>query len=294
VKKKSAQKPKAAPQKRKAPAPRIKVTPSPKAKAAASRKPPALRPRSTGFDPEIKIYPTPQALFDEAAHFFLERALESVQERGRFVAALSGGSTPKGLFQQLAEEPYRSLVPWSKTFLFWVDERHVPFTDETSNFRMTKEYLLSRVPLPEENITPGTEPKRSVQDAAIWLEHRLHQFFGPGKPPAFDYCLMGMGDDGHTASLFPGMPQLNEREKWVVGYFVDEAKKERVSLTFPVLNAARWLVVLAEGAKKADMLHKVLDGPSEPPRYPIQYLRPTPGRLLFMLDQAAAASLSKK
>jgi 6-phosphogluconolactonase len=249
--------------------------------------------RQLGFSPEIKIYANAQSLFDEAAHFFLETALEAVAARDRFAVALSGGSTPKGLFQQLAEEPYLSLMPWSKTFIFWVDERHVPFTDETSNYRMTQEFLLSKVPVPAENITPGTQPNRPVQDAANWLENRLRKFFGAGQLPVFDYALMGMGDDGHTASLFPGTPQLNEREKWVVGYFVDSAKKERVSLTFPVLNAARRLVVLAEGPKKAAMLQKVLDGPSEPPRYPIQYLRPT-GRLVFMVDQAAAGLLKKK
>lgn len=250
--------------------------------------------KNLGFSPEVKVYATAQNLCEEAAHLFLESAREAVAARGRFVAALSGGTTPKGLFRQLTEEPYLSLMPWAQTFFFWVDERHVPFTDETSNFRMTKEYLLSKVPVPAENITPGTEPNRPVRDAAIWLENRLRRFFGPGKAPVFDYCLMGMGDDGHTASLFPGMAQLNEQEKWVVGYFVDSAKKERVSLTFPVLNAARRLVVLTEGPKKAEMLRKVLKGPSQPPRYPIQYLRPASGQLLFMVDQAAAALLNKK
>ncbi len=267
-----------------------KIKPVEKKPAKPGKKSQASR---LGFSPEIKIYANAQSLFDEAAHFFLETALEAVTARDRFAVALSGGSTPKGLFQQLAEEPYLSLMPWSKTFIFWVDERHVPFTDETSNYRMTQEFLLSKVPVPPENITPGTDPNRPVQDAANWLENRLRKFFGAGQLPVFDYALMGMGDDGHTASLFPGTAQLNEREKWVVGYFVDPVKKERVSLTFPVLNAARRLVVLAEGPKKAPMLQKVLDGPSEPPRFPIQYLRPT-GRLIFMVDEAAAGLLKKK
>ncbi len=279
--------------KAKPPAKKTKKVLRPTIRAAAKKKTKPAPARRLGFSPEVKIYANAQSLFDEAAHFFLETALEAVAARDRFAVALSGGSTPKGLFQQLAEEPYLSLMPWSKTFIFWVDERHVPFTDETSNYRMTQEFLLSKVPVPAENITPGTQPNRPVQDAANWLENRLRKFFGPGQPPVFDYALMGMGDDGHTASLFPGTVQLNEREKWVVGYFVDSAKKERVSLTFPVLNAARRLVVLAEGAKKASMLQKVLDGPSEPPRFPIQYLRPT-GRLVFMVDEAAAGLLKKK
>ena len=261
-----------------------------KSKTAAAQSVPFKK----GFRPQVKIYADATTLFSESAHLLMEIARKAVAERGRFIVALSGGSTPKGLFQQLTEEPYYSLMPWAKTFVFWVDERHVPLTDETSNYRMTHENLLSKVPIPPEQIFPGTDPRRSVHDAAVWAERRLQKFFGLGKPPVFDFCLMGMGDDGHTASLFPGMPQLNEQEKWVVGYFVDPSKKERVSLTFPVLNAARLLVVLAEGPKKAEMLKKVLEGPSDPPRYPIQYLRPAPGELVFLVDQAAAKLLRKK
>ena len=273
-----------------------------KSKKLAVKKSKAIQPKTAakssapkkGFHPQLKVYADAPALFSESAHLLMEIARKAVAERGRFVVALSGGSTPKGLFHQLTEEPYYSLMPWAKTFVFWVDERHVPLTDEISNYRMTHENLLSKVPIPPEQIFPGTDPRRSVHDAAVWVERRLQKFFGLGKPPVFDFCLMGMGDDGHTASLFPGTPQLNEQEKWVVGYFVDPSKKERVSLTFPVLNAARLLVVLAEGPKKAEMLQKVLEGPSEPPRYPIQYLRPSPGELVFLVDQAAAKLLRKK
>src|SRR3984957_4078849 len=155
----------------------LKKSPAKKKTKPASRPPRAgVKPqptRSLGFAPEIKIYSNAQSLFDEAAHFFLETALEAVAARERFAVALSGGSTPKGLFQQLAEEPYLSLMPWSKTFFFWVDERHVPFTDETSNYRMTQEFLLSKVPVPAENITPGTEPNRPAQDGATWLQNRF-------------------------------------------------------------------------------------------------------------------------
>ena len=263
---------------------------TPKAKPSPKKK--TVSPR--GFRPQLKIYADAPTLFSEAAHLMMETARQAVAERGRFMVALSGGSTPKGLFQQLAEEPYYSLMPWAKTFVFWVDERHVPLTDETSNYRMTNENLLSKVPIPKEQIFPGTDPARSVQDSAVGVEKKLKQTFGSGATPLFDFCLMGMGDDGHTASLFPGMPQLNEQEKWVVGYFVDDSKKERVSLTFPVLNAARLLAVLAEGPKKSEMLKKVLEGPSDPPRYPIQYLRPSQGRLIFLMDRAAAALLKKK
>lgn len=276
-----AKKPKVAPKKTKK-APKAKVRP---VKAAP--------PKVLRFQPEIRVYPTPETLFQETAHQFMQIAREAVNERGRFVAALSGGSTPKGLFQQISEEPYRTLIPWAKTYLFWVDERHVPFTDETSNYRMTQEFLLSKAPIPKANIFPMTDGSQPVERAASAYEIKMGKFFGAGAPPAFDLTLLGMGDDGHTASLFPGMPQVNELDKWVVGYFVDEARKERVSLTLPVLNASRNLLVLVEGQKKAERLRDVLEGSSEPPRYPVQYLRPAAGKVVFAMDVAAAALLKK-
>jgi 6-phosphogluconolactonase len=255
---------------------------------------PVVKSKVVPFSPEIKIHATPEILIEETAHLFMQVARAAVHERGRFVVALSGGSTPRGLFQHLAEEPYFSLIPWDRTFVFWVDERHVPFTDPTSNYRMTQETLLSKVPIPKEQVFPATNESLPVEKAASAYEIKLRKFFGDSPRPCFDLALMGMGEDGHTASLFPGMPQLNEQDKWVVGYFVDIEKKERVSLTFPVLNNSRLLVVLIEGAKKADRLKEVVDGASTPPRYPIQYLRPLAGRLIFALDTAAASKLKNK
>jgi 6-phosphogluconolactonase len=288
-------------------APKKKVLTRPKtakAKTAVKKKKTALKPKPVKpvkaakpkvlhFQPEVRVYPTPETLFQETAHHVMQIAREAVNERGRFVAALSGGSTPKGLFQQLAEEPYRSLIHWEKTYLFWVDERHVPLTDQTSNYRMTQEFLLSKVPIPKANVFPMTDGSQSVERAASVYEIKMGKFFGTGQVPRFDLSLLGMGDDGHTASLFPGMPQVNELHKWVVGYFVDEARKERVSLTFPVLNASRNLLVLLEGQKKAERLKDALEGPSEPPRLPIQYLRPTDGKLVFAMDSAASSLLKK-
>jgi 6-phosphogluconolactonase len=206
-----------------------KTKAAPKKKAAASK--PALKPKvkpskpkAAVFQPEIRIYATPDILVQEATHQVMQIAREAANARGRFVAALSGGTTPKGLFQQLTEEPYRTLIPWDKTFLFWVDERHVPLDHETSNYRMTQEYLLSKLPIPRENIYPATNGSQPVEKAASAYEIKLRKFFGGDSVPRFDFCLMGMGEDGHTASLFPGMPQVNEMEKWVVGYSVDAAR----------------------------------------------------------------------
>jgi 6-phosphogluconolactonase len=276
---------------------KFKVTPVRKAALRQATKPgsnPFLKRKKVPvFDPEIRVYPTPALLFEETAPFVMQVAREAVDVRGRFVLALSGGSTPKGLFQQLCEEPVKSLMPWEKTFVFWGDERHVPLTDEKSNFRMAQELLLSKVPVPKANIFPMTDGSRSVEQAASLYEGKLKKFFGM-QMPVLDLNLMGMGDDGHTASLFPGVVQLNEVKHWVVGYFVDEEKKERVSLTFPVLNASRVTLVMIEGAKKAERLKDVLEGPKDPPRYPIQYLKPTDGKLIFAMDQAAAALLAKR
>ncbi|HUO58717.1 MAG TPA: 6-phosphogluconolactonase [bacterium] len=271
-----------------------KVKTGPKRKSsvkAASSRPP--RPKIATFSPELRVYPTASLLYEETAPFVMKVAREAADARGRFVWALSGGTTPKGLFQQLAEEPYLSLMPWAKTYVFWVDERHVPLTDESSNYRLAQDFLLSKAPIPKTNIFPMSDGSQPVDRAASIYEIRLGKFFGTGALPRFDLALMGMGEDGHTASLFPGMPQVNELDKWVVGYFVDEAKKERVSLTFPVLNASRTLLVMMEGQKKAERVRDVLEGAKDPPRYPVQYLRPTDGELIFAMD-AAAASLLKK
>ena len=259
-----------------------------------SASPKVVKSKPPYFSPEIQIHSTSEILVEETAHLFMQISRTAVQERGRFVVALSGGTTPRGLFQHLAEEPYFSLIPWNKTFVFWVDERHVPFTDATSNYRMTQETLLSKVSIPKEQVYPMTNGSLSVEKAASVYEMKLRRFFGGDSLPCFDLTLMGMGEDGHTASLFPGMPQVNEQDKWVVGYFVDTEKKERVSLTFPVLNHSRLMVVLTERTKKADRLKEVLEGPSDPPRYPIQYLRPAQGRLVFAIDASAALKLKTK
>jgi len=247
------------------------------------------------FEPEIRVYPTKEILFEEAAPIVMMRAREAADTRGRFVLALSGGSTPRGLFQQLTEEPVLSLMPWDKTFVFWVDERHVPLDHPDSNYRMTQEYLLSKVPIPKENIFPMTKGTQPVDQAASAYETKILKFFGTEtKIPQFDLVLLGMGEDGHTASLFPGMQVLNETDKWVVGYFVDNARKERISLTFPVLNAARMVMTLVEGDKKAERVKEVLEGPKDPPKYPIQYVRPASGQFDFLLDASAAKKMSRK
>ena len=234
-----------------------KAPPKPKKSAAKKKtesrsipKAPS-KPKIPCSNPEVRVYPTKEILFEEAAPIVMMRAREAVDTRGRFVVAISGGSTPKGLFQQLREEPVLNLMPWDKTFVFWVDERHVPLDHPDSNYRMAQEFLLSKVPIPKENIFPMTKGTLPVDQAASSYENKILRFFGTEtKIPRFDLVLLGMGEDGHTASLFPGVQYLNETDKWVVGYAVDAARKERVTLTFPVLNAARMVMALVEGEKK--------------------------------------------
>ncbi len=272
-----------------------KIAPKSKFVKAVKKVPSPAKIKPAVFDPEVRVYPTKEILFEEAAPIVMMRAREAADKRGRFVWAISGGSTPKGLFQQLTEEPVLSLMPWDKTYVFWVDERHVPLDHPDSNYRMTQEYLLSKVPIPKENIFPMTKGAQPVDQAASTYENKLHKFFGEEmKLPQFDMVLLGMGDDGHTASLFPGMQTLNETDKWVVGYFVDDARKERITLTFPVLNAARMVMTLVEGEKKAARVKAVLEGPKDPPEYPIQYIRPASGQFDFLMDAAAGKKLSKK
>jgi 6-phosphogluconolactonase len=268
-------------------------TPSPKTKKNSHASGVAMIQLAT-FSPEVNVYPTSNLLFEETAPLVMKLAREAADVRGRFVWALPGGSTPKGLFHQLSEDPYLSLMPWEKTYVFWTDERHVPLNHETSNYRLAQEHFLSKVPIPKTNVFPMTDATYPVDRSASLYEFKLKKFFNqPGGFPRFDLILLGMGEDGHTAGLFPGAQQLNEQKRWVVGYFVDDLRKERISLTFPVINLSRTLMVLVEGRKKAEMAKAALEGPSEPLQYPIQYLRPIGGSFLFLMDEAAASLLNR-
>jgi 6-phosphogluconolactonase len=188
----------------------------------------------------------------------------------------------------LAEEPFRRQIPWKKTFIFWGDDRHVPQDSAESNFKTAWDHLLSRVPLLRSQAYPVTNGAGTPERGAEKYEKLMKAIWGSRQMPAFDFNLMGVGIDGHTAGLFPKHAALKEKKKWVVG-LTGVDKMGRVSLTFPVFNAAKLTVVLAEGSAKAGMLQKVLEGKSDPPKYPVQHLRPTAGRLIFMLDAAAAS-----
>lgn len=240
----------------------------------------------------VEIFPAPMEMSEAAAKLFTARAAEAVSARGRFTAALSGGKTPVAIYTLLAKAPYVSQIPWARVHLFWGDERCVPPDHVDSNYRMVREILLDHVPIPPANVhrMPG---EMDPVEAAARYEEQLREFFVPhgGGFHVFDLILLGLGEDGHTASLFPGTRALRESARWVLGHYVDAQKGWRITLTPPIINAAHTLVFIVSGAGKAAVLKEILEGPIRPDTLPAQIVRPADGTLLWMLDREAAALL---
>jgi len=235
------------------------------------------------------IYTTPDDLAQAAAAFIVDLALKAVQETGRFTLCLSGGKTPELLFEQLAALPYREQMPWFNTFVFWGDERCVPADDPRNNSFIAKSILLNQVHLPDTNVFP-IPVHLPPEAAATQYEQTLHQIFDPA-PPRFDLILLGMGSDGHTASLFPESPVLNEKTRWVREVYVAGQQMYRVTMTLPLINQAKNIVILVSGHGKAEILQAVLAKDAVPGIFPAQYVRPEQGALHWFLDVAAAALL---
>jgi len=237
------------------------------------------------------------ALAKEAAERCARIAEEAVARAGRFTIALSGGSTPKLLYSLLAAEPYSTSLPWRKTHVFWGDERAVPPGDHDSNFGMAKAALLDRVPIPADRVHRMQAERDDLDLAAREYEAEIALSFSVptgGEPPAFDLILLGLGPDGHTASLFPHTKAVRERARWVVRNHVPTLKTDRVTLTAPILNQASMVLFLVAGADKAPALQAVLEGPADPDRLPAQLIRPRSGRLIWLVDQAAADMLTRE
>jgi 6-phosphogluconolactonase len=225
---------------------------------------------------------------------FVSAASAAAEAHGVAWIAVSGGTTPKAMFALLADRsaPYFARVPWDKLNLFWVDERCVPPTDAESNYRMTNEAMLSKVPLPAGQIH-RMKGELEPEVAASQYEAIIRAEFGLDRSgdPVFDLVLLGMGDDGHTASLFPHTQALFAMVPLVVANHVPQKDTWRVTLTWPVINRARRVAFLIEGAAKAQVLDDVLLGPYDPESKPSQLIRPDSGKLTFLLDAAAAAKL---
>jgi 6-phosphogluconolactonase len=244
---------------------------------------------------EIRKLTTPQELSAAAAEEVVHAAEEAVAARGRFTIALSGGSTPRNLFTLLATNA-RSTLPWDRMFFFWGDERHVPPTDVESNYRMADETMLSKIPVAAGNIFRVAAENPDAAAAAGAYEQTLRKFFAleSGQVPRFDLILLGMGPDGHTASLFPGTAALQEKTRLVVANWVDKLKTSRITLTLPVLNAARCVAFLVSGTDKADALKAVLEGDAPGEQYPSKLVKPNDGKLIWLVDRAAASGLSER
>jgi 6-phosphogluconolactonase len=240
------------------------------------------------------VEPDAEAFARRAAQYFTEMAWEAVAYSGHARIALSGGSTPRAAFEQLADrdQPWRGRMPWDKLDLYWVDERAVPPGDAESNYRMTREALLDRVPLHPSQIH-RIEGELDPEAAAARYESELRNGFRleGGQLPSFDLIALGMGPDGHTASLFPRTEALNETGRLVTANHVPQKDAWRVTLTWPVINHASSVFFLIAGADKAVALSEVLTGPHDPQRLPSQLIWPSSGILTLILDKAAAALL---
>jgi 6-phosphogluconolactonase len=235
-----------------------------------------------------------EALFQAAASEFFLQAVTAVGTNGRFMVALSGGSTPRGMYELLATDPkWRAETPWDRIHFFWGDERHVPPDHADSNFRMADEALLSVAPIPAANIHRIYGEAASSADAASEYEDELREVFEvtEGQLPRFDLVLLGLGAEGHTASLFPGTRALAENQRLVVSNWIGKLFADRITLTPPVLNNAACVVFIVSGEDKATALKAILEGPYEPDQLPAQLINPTNGRLVWLLDHAAANAL---
>ena len=241
----------------------------------------------------IVISATPEEVARNAASLFARTAASAIRERGAFTVALAGGSTPRRLYEMLATPEFRDSVDWKNTHFFWGDERYVPTDSADSNYRMAREALLSKVAVPEGNIHPVRTELATAKEAASEYEREIREFFKgetrDSAPPSFDLVLLGLGTNGHTASLFPHRPTLHEAKRWVIEDFVEEVNAFRITMTLPLLNCARAVAFLVTGGDKAEVLREVVFGPRDPERLPAQLIQPATGTLTWFADSAAAA-----
>jgi 6-phosphogluconolactonase len=244
-------------------------------------------------NPEIRIFEGLEPLSWAAAKRLEELARVKALEKKSLSVALSGGSTPKLLFELLASAGFQGRVRWANLQLFQVDERCVPPDDAQSNYRMTRLALLEAVPLPPGNFHRMAAERADREEAARQYADEIARVLNPapGQVPRFDLIFLGMGPDGHTASLFPGSPALAEQTAWVTPNFASKLNSHRLTLTLPVLNAAAHVIFLVAGEDKAETLRQVLEGPAR--QYPAQLIQPTIGTLSWFLDESAAHLLEK-
>jgi len=248
---------------------------------------------------DLQVFPNEDALAAHAADLFAQAAREAISARGRFTVALTGGSSPKGTYERLAQPPLSGGIDWANVFVFLGDERFVPYDDERSNYGMCRSLLLDHVPLVPDQVFPIPTDTATPGEAALAYAETLSRVFArpsDGPPPALDLILLGMGDDGHCASLFPGMPTLHTSDRWVIASPPGTLPPpvDRVTCTFPVLNAARQVIFPVTGEKKAAPVRDIFEGGATVEQHPAAGVHPTNGTLTWLLDEAAASGLKNK
>lgn len=240
---------------------------------------------------ELQVYRDPAALARALADFFIATAGLSMAERGSFRVALSGGNTPRATYELLGREPLRTAISWSDVFIYFGDERCVPPDDEQSNYHMVERAFLDKVPIPRGNvhrIHGEMDPGLAANDYGSLLRADF------GNAPHFDLMMLGLGEDGHTASLFPGMPPDSDDQSLVRAVYSESQLMWRITMTPKLINMARAVVFAVEGPGKAQILADVFEGPLDPVKYPAQIVNPASGRLYWFVDELAAGMLHRK
>jgi 6-phosphogluconolactonase len=241
----------------------------------------------------IATFPDTDTLSHEAARYIVQTAQAAIAAYGRFTFALSGGNTPKKLYGLLGSETYRTQIDWARVEIFWSDERCVPPESEDSNYRMAKEVLLDRAPIPPAQVHRIQAEITDRDAASLAYTQEMQRVFSGESIPAFDLIQLGMGPEGHTASLFPHQASLHEQQRLVMPVTVPKPPPPRLTFTPPLLNAAHRILFLVTGADKAEAVQAVIEGPYQPDEYPAQIVRPHTGEVTWMFDSAAAGKLGQ-
>lgn len=237
----------------------------------------------------LHVYKTPDEVSHALAEWITTNIETTLQKQDRFTFVLTGGNSPKQLYELLAAVPYRDRINWSKLHIFWGDERAVPFDDSRNNAKMTYEHLLNKVPVVPEQVHI-MDTTLSPDNSAKAYETILHGYF-PKEGTTFDLVLNGMGDDGHTLSLFPHTPVIHEKNAWVTSFYLDAQQMYRITLTAPIVNRARKVAFITFGANKANALYEVLRGEFNVDQFPSQIIQPESGQLHWFVDEAAASKV---
>jgi len=245
------------------------------------------------MNPQIIILEDFEKLAEEAAVQFIKLARQSIECRGIFSVALAGGSTPRNCYKLLAGEAFQRKISWKYVHLFWGDERNVPYNHSDSNYQMVREELLDKITIPSKNIHPFPTDL-NPEEAAESYENELCRYFNLqlGQFPGFDLILLGMGTDGHTASLFPNTMALKEKKRLAIANYVEVLNAYRLTLTVPLINNSRTVIFLVSGDSKAEILNQVLNQSGDSVLYPCQLIKPESGRLIFLIDKPAAKAIS--